>query len=180
MPTATALHSRFVEISRARENEVSLRRAKEATRQSCLEKCSKQRQSVIRVLVAQISIISSPLCLFVTTSTKTVVHYAKERPIVPIKVSSESPHIAAGFPWHSLDRRREYFLLIADVKAKSFKPSGSFKRSLYCLISAGFHSSHARLFSRIEIECLGYFPVFATPTLRMRARRHRRSHEIYL
>lgn len=56
---------------------------------------------------------------------------------------------------------REYFVLFANVKAKSFKPASSFKRFLRCLIFAGFHSSHARLLSRIEIECSGYLVAFA-------------------
>lgn len=106
-----------------------------------------------------------PLSLFVTFTTKTA-HYAKE--FVRLSRSKSLSRVASycrrALPpfLHSLGQRREYFLLIADVKAKSFKPFGSFKRfPLECLISAGFHSSHARLLSQIEIECLNYLFAFA-------------------
>lgn len=95
--------------------------------------------------------------LFVTSTTKTA-HYAKEfvqlsRSKSLSRVASYCRRVSSAF-W---TQWRKYFLLIANVKAKSFKLCGSLKRFLFeCLISAGFHSSHARLHSRIEIECLGY------------------------
>lgn len=116
-----------------------------------------------RALLCILPPFSSP-SLFVTFTTKTA-HYARK--FVRLSRSKSLSRVASYCRRvlrvsASLDQWQEYFLLIADVKAKSFKPFGSFKRfPLECLISAGFHSSHARLLSRIEIECLGYLSVFA-------------------
>jgi len=96
---------------------------------------SKWRQSVIRALV--VVFFFHPLAIRYSTTKRA--RYTKEFVrLSPIKVDSrQSPHIAIGLsPFlHSLGQRREYFLLIADVKAKTLSRAGPAPRnvSLYCV-----------------------------------------------
>jgi len=117
------------------------------------------------------------LCYLLLPTTKTA-HYAKECPIVSIKVSLSSRLILPSGFVRILDAAAGIFLAHREtLKLSLSNLCGSLKRFLFeCLISAGFHSSHARLLTRIEIECLGYLFAFAT-TLVSRPFSH--SHEIY-